>query len=134
MPMCIKVVLVYLYVLFYLNVSNSVLILSRGTECYIRIRCYLGNSISYRKGSPNDLSLVECKKSLTKHCKTKLLYAALLLESEINNPDVTFWTFLFYRMKCPKCNHIAVEETAKYCSQCGTVLTSQLSEKPQSRF
>ncbi|XP_053095106.1 E3 ubiquitin-protein ligase rnf213-alpha isoform X3 [Pangasianodon hypophthalmus] len=35
-------------------------------------------------------------------------------------------------MKCPKCNHVALEETAKFCSQCGTALTAQLSEKTQS--
>ncbi|KAM9457017.1 E3 ubiquitin-protein ligase rnf213-alpha-like isoform 2-T2 [Clarias gariepinus] len=34
-------------------------------------------------------------------------------------------------MKCPKCNHVALEENAKFCSQCGTVLT-QLLEKTQT--
>ncbi|XP_046722736.1 E3 ubiquitin-protein ligase rnf213-alpha isoform X2 [Silurus meridionalis] len=32
-------------------------------------------------------------------------------------------------MECPKCEYVAVEETAKFCSQCGSQLITPLSEK-----
>ncbi|XP_026862579.2 E3 ubiquitin-protein ligase rnf213-alpha [Electrophorus electricus] len=31
-------------------------------------------------------------------------------------------------MKCPSCDHVALEATAKFCSQCGTRLTAQPSD------
>ncbi|XP_049324067.1 E3 ubiquitin-protein ligase rnf213-alpha isoform X2 [Astyanax mexicanus] len=36
-------------------------------------------------------------------------------------------------MQCPKCGHVAVEETAKFCSQCGAFLITQPPEKTQDR-
>ncbi|KAK3552318.1 hypothetical protein QTP86_010384 [Hemibagrus guttatus] len=36
------------------------------------------------------------------------------------------------RMKCPNCDHVAVEEKAKFCSQCGTPLSAKPPEQTQS--
>ncbi|XP_047657054.1 E3 ubiquitin-protein ligase rnf213-alpha isoform X2 [Tachysurus fulvidraco] len=33
-------------------------------------------------------------------------------------------------MKCSKCNHVALEETAKFCSQCGNPLTAKSETNP----
>lgn len=48
-------------------------------------------------------------------------------------PFFKFWV-LFFSMKCPSCDHISVEDTAKFCSQCGTKLITQSSEKTQGRL
>ncbi|XP_066499023.1 E3 ubiquitin-protein ligase rnf213-alpha [Hoplias malabaricus] len=36
-------------------------------------------------------------------------------------------------MKCPRCDHESLEETARFCSQCGTNLIPQSSEKKEDK-